>query len=242
MPGAPSLPFQGVNQLGYSRKARFGHRLVLGGVLLGKNNQTFGDGEFGQTRDAVDIQLAHDVLAVRFHGANTDPEGVGDFFIAKAFGEVNHNFPLAIGKLSGGWSFTGAADELVQGHPRDIRAEKGFAGIDRFDGAHQFLQGGFFEHIATRAGLDDAQDIIGVAVHREDEDFYVGKFTMQEFGDRQAVHEGHVDVHEDDIGQDLLGFANGFEAIGGFADDDEAFLPGEAGTDSAPDKRMVIHQ
>ena len=36
--------------------------------------QAFGDGEFGQTRDAVDIQLAHDVLAVCFHGANTDSE------------------------------------------------------------------------------------------------------------------------------------------------------------------------
>ena len=133
-------------------------------------------------------------------------------------------------------------DELVQSHARDIRAEKGFAGIDRFDGAHQFLQGGFFEHITTCAGLDDAQDIIGIAVHREDEDFYVGKLTMQEFGDRQAVHEGHVDVHEDDVGQKILGFANGFKAIGRFADDGEAFLPGEAETDSAPDNRMVIHQ
>ena len=74
---------------------------MFAGVFLAKNNQTFGDGEFGQTRDAVDIQLAHDVLAVRFDGANTDPEGVGDFFIAKTFGEVNHNFPLAVGELRG---------------------------------------------------------------------------------------------------------------------------------------------
>ena len=58
------------------------HRLVLGGVFLAKNNQSFGDGEFGQTRDAVDIQLAYDVLAVRFHGANADSQGASDFFIA----------------------------------------------------------------------------------------------------------------------------------------------------------------
>ena len=211
-------------------------------VFVGKNNQTFGDGESGQTRDVVDIQLAHHVLTVRFHGANTDPESAGDFFIAKTSGEVCQNFPLAVGELRGAGSFTGAMDELVKGRARDIRAEKGFAGIDRFDSAHQFLQGGFFEDIAARAGLDDAQDIIGVAVHREDEDFDAGKFTTQAFGDRQAVHEGHFDVHEDDVGQKLLGFAKGFEAIGGFADDGEAFLPGEAGADAAPDKRVVIDQ
>src|SRR5438445_671799 len=217
-------------------------RLELARVYITKNNQTFGDGEFGQTRHAVDIQLAHDVLAVRFHGANTDSEGAGDFLIAKALGDVNQNFPLAIGGLRGGRSFTGAADELVQCHARDIRAEKGFAGIDRFDGAHQFLQGCFFEHIAARPGLDDAQDIFGVAVHREDEDFDVWKFTAQVFGDRQAVHEGHINVHEDDVRQKLLRFANGFEAISGFADDGEAFLPGETGTDSAPDNGMVVNQ
>src|SRR6266581_858704 len=171
-------------------------RLELARVYIAKNNQTFGDGEFGQTRHAVDIQLAHDVLAVRFHGANTDPERVGDFFIAKALGDVNQNFPLAIGRLRGGRSFTGAADEFVQCHARDLRAEKGFAGIDRFDGAHQFLQRGFFEHIAARSGLDDAPDIFGIAVHREDEHFDGGKFTPQDLGDLQAVHEGHVDVHE----------------------------------------------
>jgi len=70
-------------------------------IFLAKNNQTFGDGEFGQTRDAVDIQLAHDVLAVGFHGANTDSEGAGDFLIAEALGDVNQNFPLAIGGLRG---------------------------------------------------------------------------------------------------------------------------------------------
>jgi hypothetical protein len=53
---------------------------------------------------------------------------------------------------------------------------------------------------------------------------------------------GHINVHEDDVRQKLLGFANGFEAIGSFADDDEAFLAREAGTDSAPDNRMVVNQ
>ena len=79
-------------------------------------------------------------------------------------------------------------------------------------------------------------------MHREDEDFDVGKFTTQEFGGLQAVHEGHVDVHEDDIGQELLGFPNGFNAIGGFADDFDAFLLGKAQTNSSADNWMIINQ
>jgi hypothetical protein len=34
-------------------------------------NQAFGDGETGQTGNAVDIELAHDPFAVRFYCANT---------------------------------------------------------------------------------------------------------------------------------------------------------------------------
>jgi hypothetical protein len=55
------------------------HGLVLPIVFLAQINQPFGDGEFGQSRDAMDIQLLHDPLAVRFHRANAHPEGVGDF-------------------------------------------------------------------------------------------------------------------------------------------------------------------
>ena len=77
-------------------------RLSLAGVFLAKNSQTFGDGEFGQSRDVVDIHLAHDSLAVRFHGANADSEDNGDFFIAKTLGEVSQNFLLAVGEVERG--------------------------------------------------------------------------------------------------------------------------------------------
>src|SRR5438552_16267038 len=74
-----------------------GHLLLLGVVSLVQNSQTLGDGELGQTRDAVDIQLAYDALAMGFHGANADAESARNFFIAEAFGDVNQNFTLAIG-------------------------------------------------------------------------------------------------------------------------------------------------
>src|SRR6266404_4303995 len=101
------------------------NRLVPTVAFIAQINQPFGDGEFGQSRDAMDIQLVHYVLAVCFHRANAQSKGAGDFLIAKAFGDVDQNLPLAIGDLRGGWSFTGSADEFVQCHVRDSRAEKG---------------------------------------------------------------------------------------------------------------------
>ena len=64
--------------------------------------------------DSVYIQLAHNALAMRLHCANADPDGAGDFFIGKAFGEMSENFSFATGELSKVWSITGTTDGLVQ--------------------------------------------------------------------------------------------------------------------------------
>ena len=82
-------------------------------IFLAENYQTLRDGELSQSRRAVDIQLGHDVLAVRFNGANTDPKSAGDFLIAKAFGDVNQNFALPLREFSSGWSLTGAGNKLT---------------------------------------------------------------------------------------------------------------------------------
>ena len=90
--------------------------------------------------------------------------------------------------------------------------------------------------------MDDAHDVIGVAMHREDEDFDLGQLFAEQFRDGQSVHFGHIDIHEDDIGGQFACFAHGFLAIGRFADDREVFVAGEGGADAFSHDGMIVDQ
>lgn len=51
-----------------------------------------------------------------------------------------------------------------------------------------------------------------------------GPVCFFEDGGGGAVHFGHADVHEDDVGAVLAGGFDGFEAGAGFGDDLDVFL------------------
>jgi len=79
----PGLPVK----LGwYSRQRRRRHQ----------GNYSLRDGEAGQSRDGVDVELAHDSLAMGFHCAHSDLELTGNFLVALTFGKVPENllFPV----------------------------------------------------------------------------------------------------------------------------------------------------
>ena len=90
--------------------------------------------------------------------------------------------------------------------------------IDGFDGAQQLLRGCFLGYISVRAGLDDAEDVLLVAMHRQHQYFDLWRFLPQYFGDRQAIHARHTDVHQHDIRGQFARLAQGFVAIAGLTD------------------------
>ena len=79
----------------------------------------------------MNVELAHDAFAVRFHGANADAELAGDFFIAEAIGDVDEYFTFASGQLGDlGVHAASAFDVLIERGAGDFRAEERFTGTE----------------------------------------------------------------------------------------------------------------
>src|SRR6266704_3407369 len=118
----------------------------LGRSALGRGDESFGDGEPGQTGHAVDIELAHHPFAVRFDGADADAEEAGNFLVAQPFSNLGEDFTLPARELGGAGPALGPAHELVEGDPSDVRAEKGLAGVDLVYSLDQFVGRGVLQN------------------------------------------------------------------------------------------------
>jgi len=97
---------------------------------------------------------------------------------------------------------------------------------------------------AVGAGSDFgglAGDDAGIVLADQD-DLHLGDLATENAGCVEAVHAGHADVHEDDVGMGGMGLIDGLLAIGGFAADFPAGMAGEHGGDHAADACVVIDE
>src|SRR5512138_2891275 len=67
----------------------------------------------GQARNAVDIQLAHDALAMRLYGPHPHSQAAGDFLVTQPFGDRHQHLALTIADLHRLRPFASAAHKLV---------------------------------------------------------------------------------------------------------------------------------
>src|SRR5690349_2611826 len=128
----------------------------------------------------MDVELAHNTLAMSLHCADSHIEAGGNFFVAKPFGDGDENLTLAIADMGNLRAFTRPSDKLVQGDPSNIGTEIVIPGMDGFDCLGQIVGRGVFQDVATSAGLKDAQNVIRLAVHRENKHLNARKFTSQD--------------------------------------------------------------
>ena len=86
---------------GWFRAVRF--RLDVlprsGGQGRGEGHESPDDGKFGEAGHIVDVELAHDPFAMGFNGAHAHAELAGDFLVAHPIGDVDEDFPLALGQV-----------------------------------------------------------------------------------------------------------------------------------------------
>src|SRR5436190_596740 len=55
------------------------------------------DGEAGKARHGVDVELAHDVLAMGLHRAHAHAEPPGNVLVPEALGHAREHLPFAVG-------------------------------------------------------------------------------------------------------------------------------------------------
>ena len=97
------------------------------------------------------------------------------------------------------------------------------------------------EDEAAGAGLECPVDVLVGVEGRQDDDLEwpVGSFE-DGGGGGQAVHLGHADVHEHDVGAVFVGGLDGFEAGAGFGDDVDVGLVVEDHGEATAHEGLVV--
>jgi hypothetical protein len=82
-----------------------------------------------------------------------------------------------------------------------------------------------------------------VRIHGKNDYFGFGQMPADPLGGLDAVHAGHADIHDDNIGLQFFCQINGFAPIGGLTDDFDIRLFLEKAGQTLSNYRMIIgHQ
>lgn len=188
--------------------------------------------EFG---GGFDAEVVHHFVLMGFDGTGGDIENATDFLGGFAFGDQLEDFALAGGEFEGVAEVdAGFVEHFVDGRGTEARGDVGLAGEGMADGGDEFFRGGVFEDIGEGTGFEGAEEVGGVRVHGEEDEFRFGKLA----GGFDAVEHGHGDVGDDDIGPEGEGFLDELAAVGGGADDVE--LRGEEDIEAVEDDFMIV--
>src|SRR5438128_10435174 len=136
-------------------------------------NDSFGDGVARESRDVVDVQLVHDVLAMFLDGLDTDAQFAGDLLIGFAFGDQLQHFRLAGGQTAAPLLHEYATNDSFAIVPHELLRNGGteeyLAGLDFAYRRDEVDDNGLFEQIARRTGLTEWAHVLVVAVCGDDE-------------------------------------------------------------------------
>ncbi len=150
------------------------------------------------------------------------------------------DLPLTSGQI--GWIRAPpvAADHLVEGRAGEVGTEERLAGIDGFNGLHEFVRGRLLKNVAVGARPDAAQHEFSVGVRGQHQHFDIWQFLAQGFGHGQAGQVRHVHVGHEDVRHEISGLAQSFLAVGGFADDLQVWVSFQAGHDAPAHDGVVV--
>ena len=128
--------------------------------------------------------------------------------------------------------------EQLRGHRR---RDEALALHDGADGVGDLLDGDLLQQVAVGARLDRLVEVLLLVAHREHEDLRRRALPSRiGLGRLDAADPRHPDVHEHDVGSELLGLADGVLAVLGLGDDLDAFLGLEDHVEAAPEQGVVV--
>ena len=167
----------------------------------------------------------------RFFG---NGEVIGNDFIGVTGGDQAKDFDFASGELVVG----GVIGEFGG----DFRRDAFVSGMDGADGLEQFAMQETFQQVGASAGFESADDLDVTGVGGEDDKARVGKFAADGAHGVDAVHAGHLQIHEHDIGPMEAELFDGLQAIGGLTDELQVGLIGNERGDALTQDRVIVDQ
>jgi hypothetical protein len=120
--------------------------------------------------------------------------------------------------------------------------EHALAGLDAEDAEAQLVRRPLLEQVPVGAGVEHAQDVLLVAVHRDDEHPHLGGVLLDRSRGLQTADVRETDIHQDDVRAQFDGEADRLTPGGRLADDREASVPLEDVADAGADDRVVVDE
>lgn len=183
----------------------------------------------------LDRRLAHVHLGGDRGVGLAGGDGLGD--LAFPLGEGRQHLAGGRGPLVGG-GLGGPLDQAL----RDCGGEDGFAGRRHPHGAGDLGRGDVLEQVAAGAGREGVDDV-GVEVEGR-QDQYRGRVgeSAQFPGGGDAVHDRHLEVHQDDVRVQFPGLVDGLAAVAGLAHHDDGRVGAQHHAQPGADHGVVVHE
>jgi len=173
-------------------------------------------------------------------------DGFGQVVAHGSFGEVKFG-----GYVGSGAAIAGALEDLAFAVGERIRlGVPGLgceSGIDNtktaMDTAHGFGElfcGTVFEEIAASASVHGSAEIAGAGEGGKNDGADVGVVGVEDGGEFEAGHLGHLDVGHEDVGGEAADGVECFAAVGAGGDDDDVGFEVEESGESAEDHGLVF--
>src|SRR5579875_2172376 len=126
----------------------------------------------------MQIELFHDLAAMRVHRIHAEIQPGGDLFVGLAFGDQLQHLALAVGEQID--RIRDILPEIAQQRSRNFGADIAIAPRDRTHRIQQFRINRIFQNVAARSGLENFPHINRLFMHaeRQHPDAGIG-FTMR---------------------------------------------------------------
>jgi hypothetical protein len=111
----------------------------------------------------------------------------------------------------------------------------------RIQGVEKLVRRATFQEVARSACSHHRGNEGHIGERGKSEHFHAGMLELYRTCRCDAVHHGHVHVHQDDVRGEFLNLAKGVGAVGSFAHDGETVSQFDELAEGVPDRGMVVY-
>ena len=181
---------------------------------------------------------------MRANGVLGDEEPLGDLVRAEVLVEQQEHLDLARRQhardLLGDTAEASSVPDPLEQSPGDAPRKRGVAACNPAEERGDLLGRLRLEEVARRSGADRGQQVLLGVRGGEYDDLGTGRALEDPRKSREAVHAGHRQVEEHDVGLQALRGCDRLRPVLGLAHDVEALLREQRG-ERIPGEGMVVH-
>lgn len=180
----------------------------------------------------VGAEFREDILDVAFDRLFGDAQLIGDDFVCVPGSDQAQDLDFAGGQ--------GVVGKMVSELGGNIGWDTLLSSVDGANCIEEFLAEETFQEESPSAGLEGARNLNVARVGCEHDESRIGKLASNGDDGINAIHVGHLEVHERDIGSVQAELFDRFTSGGSLGYDFHVRLIGDKGADAFAKERMII--